>query len=78
MLVMVLLQRHHLRPDSASPFRGHAVLFFVAALAPFGVIVGGEQVIAPLIHAGAPSSLMGRHVFAKAALIDAPARLRLR
>ena len=47
------------------------MLFFVAALAPFGVIVGSEQVIAPLVHAGAPSSLMGRHLFAKAALIDA-------
>ena len=33
--------------------------------------MGGEQVIAPLVHAGAPSSLMGRHVFAKAALIEA-------
>jgi hypothetical protein len=72
MLVMVLLQRHHLRPDSF-PFRGHAVLFFIAAVAPFGAIVGGEQVIAPLIHAGAPSSLMGRHVFAKAALLEASA-----
>jgi hypothetical protein len=71
MLVMVLLQRHHLRADSF-PFRGHAALFFIAAVAPFGAIVGGEQVIAPLIHAGAPSSLMGRHVFAKAALIEAP------
>ena len=64
MLVMVLLQRHHLR---GSP----AWLFFVAALAPFGVMVGSEQAIAPLVHAGAPSSLMGRHLFAKAALIEA-------
>jgi hypothetical protein len=31
-----------------------------------------EQAIAPIIHAGAPSSLLGRHIFAKAALIDAP------
>lgn len=89
MLVMVLLQRHHLGPDSAKAsasatasadktsgsgaehFRLRAVLFFVAALAPFGVIVGTEQVIAPLVHAGGPSSLIGRHVFAKAALIEA-------
>ena len=71
MLAMVLLQRQHLRPDSF-PLRGHAVLFFTAALVPFGVIVSCEQVIAPLIHAGAPSSLMGRHLFAKAALIEAP------
>ncbi len=65
MLVMVLLQRHHLGGSQAA-------LFFVAALAPFGVIVGTEQVIAPLVHAGAPSSLLGRHLFAKAALIEAP------
>ncbi len=65
MLVMVLLQRQRL-PGS------QAALFFVAALVPFGAIVGGEQVIAPLVHAGAPSSLMGRHLFAKAALIEAP------
>ena len=65
MLAMVLLQRQHLRGSQAW-------LFLVAALAPFGVIVGSEQVIAPLVHAGAPSSLMGRHLFAKAALIDAP------
>ena len=64
MLAMVLLQRHQL-PSNAP-------LVFVAALAPFAVIVGSEQVIAPVIHAGAPSSLLGRHVFAKAALIDAP------
>jgi hypothetical protein len=65
MLVMVLLQRHHLRGSQAA-------LFLVAALAPFGVIVGTEQVIAPLVHSGATSSLLGRHLFAKAALIDAP------
>ena len=64
MLVMVLLQRQRLRGPKAA-------LFFIAAVAPFGAIVGGEQVIAPLIHAGAPSSLMGRHLFAKAALIEA-------
>ena len=65
MVVMVLLQRHHLRGSQAA-------LFVIAALAPFGVIMGGEQVIAPLVHSGAPSSLLGRHLFAKAALIDAP------
>jgi hypothetical protein len=65
MLVMVLLQRHPLRGAQAS-------LFFVAALAPFAAIAATEQVMAPIIHAGAPSSLLGRHTFAKAALIDAP------
>jgi hypothetical protein len=65
MLVMVLLQRRHLRGAQAP-------LFFVAALAPFAAVAAVEQVMAPIIHAGAPSSLLGRHVFAKAGLIDAP------
>ncbi|HYE86074.1 MAG TPA: hypothetical protein VEA16_06950 [Vicinamibacterales bacterium] len=65
MLVMVLLERRRLR---GSP----ATLFMVAAVAPFLVIIGAEQVAAPLLHAGRSSSLMGRHMFAKAALIDAP------
>lgn len=65
MLAMVLLHRHHLRGPQAW-------LVFVAALAPFGVIVGSEQVLAPIVHADAPSSLLGRHLFAKAALIEAP------
>ena len=66
MVLMVLFQRHKLR-GSQPP------LFFVAALAPFLVIVGAEQAAAPVVHAGVSSSLMGRHMFAKAALIDAPA-----
>jgi len=65
MLVMVLLERHRLKAPQAG-------LFFVAALAPFFVIVGAEQAIAPILHHGRTSSLMGRHMFAKAALIDAP------
>lgn len=48
------------------------VLFLVAALAPFLVVVATEQVIAPIVHDGNSSSLMGRHLFAKAALIDSP------
>ena len=65
MLVMVLLERRRLK---GSP----AAWFFVAALAPFLAIVGAEQAIAPIMHHGHTSSLMGRHMFAKAALIDAP------
>ena len=82
MLAMVLLQRHHLRsksaPASPSPKSGpfpviaQAPLFFIAALVPFGLIVGSEQALAPLVHANAPSSLLGRHLFAKAALIESP------
>lgn len=66
MLVMVLLERYRLRGSQPA-------LFFVAALAPFFVIIGAEQFAAPLVHAGQSSSLMGRHMFAKAALLDAPA-----
>ncbi len=64
MLLMGLLQRHH--SQAARP-----ALLFVAALAPFPVILGAEQAIAPVVHAGKSSSLMGRHMFAKAALIEA-------
>ncbi len=62
MLVMVMLQRRQLRQLS---------LVVVAALAPFAAIAAAEQTMATLIHSGAPSSLLGRHMFAKAALIDA-------
>ena len=65
MIVMVLLERRRLKGSRPA-------LFFVAALAPFLAIVGAEQAIAPLVHRGPTSSLMGRHLFAKAALIDAP------
>ena len=60
MLVMVLLANARIP------------LFIVAAVAPFAVIVGIERAAAPLIYAGEASSLTGRHLFAKAALIDAP------
>ena len=76
MFVMVLLQRAaSARPADfgGSRPRRFAVSFFVAAIAPFAVIVATEQMLAPIVHAGAPSSLLGRHMFAKAALIDAPA-----
>ena len=65
MLVMVLLERRRLKGPQAA-------LLFMAALAPFLAIVGAEQAIAPIVHDGHTSSLMGRHMFAKAALIDAP------
>jgi hypothetical protein len=76
MLVMVLMQRHRLRGSQAirpgALVQGRPALFFVAALAPFFVIIGIEQATAPVMHGGTSSSLMGRHMFAKAALIDAP------
>lgn len=66
MLVMALLQR--------SPGARYAPLF-LAALAPFAAIAATEQVIAPIIHDGAASSLLGRHMFAKAALIEAASEI---
>jgi len=65
MLIMVLMQRHRLQ-------HSRAALFGVAALAPFLVIIGIEQAAAAIVHKGHASSLTGRHMFAKAALIDAP------
>jgi hypothetical protein len=65
MLAMVLMQRRQLRG-------ARLPLVFVAALAPFFSIFGVEQVAAQIVHNGHPSSLTGRHMFAKAALIDAP------
>lgn len=70
MLFMVLLQRDRLRGRQAA-------LCLVAALAPGAVILGVEQVAASTVHHGRTSSLMGRHMFAKAALIEAaPAPLQ--
>jgi hypothetical protein len=65
MIVMVLMQRQRLRQSQAA-------LLIVAALVPFFVVIGAEQAAAPLVHGGQSSSLLGRHLFAKAALIDAP------
>lgn len=65
MLLMVLLERHRLK-------RSHLALFLAAGVAPFFVVYGIEQAAAPIVHQGQASSLTGRHMFAKAALIDAP------
>ena len=69
MLLMVLMHRPGAR---TARLRITTPLFFVAALAPFAAIAATERVMAPVIYASAPSSLLGRHLFAKAALIDAP------
>lgn len=80
MVFMVLLQRDRLRGSQAvgpvSLAQGKPAFFLVAALAPIGVILGAEQAVAPIVHGGHPSSLMGRHMFAKAALLDAPPAAR--
>jgi hypothetical protein len=64
MVVMVLMQRHRLKGPQLA-------LFLAAGLAPFFFGYGMEQVAASIVHDD-PSSLSGRHMFAKAALIDAP------
>lgn len=58
MLVMVLLAR--------------VPRYFLAAIAPFAVIAGLDHAVTTMIHGGNASSLTGRHLFAKAALIEAP------
>lgn len=65
LLLMVLLQRHRLS-------RSRTTFFAVAAAAPFVCIIATEQFAAGVVHTGQASSLMGRHLFAKAALLDAP------
>jgi hypothetical protein len=77
MLVLVLLAADFAKAStsakaSADRSSSQAVRFFVAAVAPFLMIIGIERALAPMIYAGEPSSLTGRHLFAKAALIDAP------
>ena len=67
MLVMFLMQRR--------PLSGQLRLAFVAMLAPFALILGIDQAAMRAIHGDNASSLMGRHMFAKAALIDASAAL---
>jgi hypothetical protein len=66
MIIMVLLARHRLRGSRRA-------LLFAVAVVPFFLVYGIEQIAAPIVHTGHASSLSGRHLFAKAALIDAPA-----
>ena len=61
---MVLLQRHRLAASRTA-------FFLVAAAAPFICLIAIEQFAAGVVHAGQTSSLMGRHLFAKAALLEA-------
>lgn len=65
LLIMVLLRRDQLKGSRPA-------LFAVTALAPFLFFVATEFAVAPIFHPGGTSSLTGRHLFARAALIDAP------
>lgn len=69
MLAMVLLHRGRLAGSRRA-------LCMVAALAPFAAITAIEQAMIPIVHGPAASSLLSRHLFAKAALIEAPAPAR--
>jgi hypothetical protein len=64
LLVMILWQRRLIS--------GRLILFLAAAVAPFALVLAADQAAARAIHGDHASSLMGRHMFAKAALIDAP------
>ena len=50
---------------------GRRIVLVVAAVAPVIAIAGGERAAARVIHGDRMTSLMGRDLFAKAALIDA-------
>lgn len=65
LLFMVMVHLRQLR-------RSDIAVLAVAAIVPFAAVIGVEQAIAPVMHDGHASSLMGRHMFAKAALIEAP------
>ena len=65
LLLLILQQRHRLD-------RRTAIRYLAAALLVFALIPGAEHFSAPAFHGGYTSSLMGRHLFAKAALIEAP------
>ena len=62
--IVVLMYWHELRAARLK--------VLAAAVMPFVVIYGGERAAARVLHGDRITSLMGRHLFAKAALIDAP------
>jgi hypothetical protein len=65
---MVWLQWHRLS--------GTRLVVFTAAIVPALFLVAGERTAVRAMHRHRPTSLVGRHVFAKAALIEAPAPSR--
>jgi hypothetical protein len=52
---------------------GARLVMLVAVVAPAVLILGGERAAALAIHGDKLTTIMGRHSFSKAALIDAPA-----
>ncbi|MBF0562095.1 MAG: hypothetical protein HQL37_08760 [Alphaproteobacteria bacterium] len=68
LVLMVLMSRRRL-----SSGRVLAVVM-MAAIVPMLILAGGERAYTRIHHGAAATSLAGRHFFAKAALIEAPAR----
>ena len=66
LLAMVFLQWHRLP--------GSRLVMFAAAIVPSLLLQTGERVAVRAMHGDRPTSLVGRYVFAKASLIDAPSR----
>jgi hypothetical protein len=64
LIVMVLMQRRRLG--------GRAITALLAATLPMLMLAGGERIAARAVHGDRLTSLTGRHLFAKAGLIDAP------
>ena len=67
LLLMVLLRRRDISP---SGWRA------LVALSPILLLAGTEYLVTMQMHGDARTSLTGRHLYAKAALIDAPAAPR--
>lgn len=64
LVIMLLLERRRLtRPRAA----------IAATLVPVALLIGGERLAARLVHGDRLASEAGRHLYAKAALLDAPA-----
>jgi hypothetical protein len=66
LVFMVLLQRRRIA--------GRLPLMFTAAALPMLGVLAAESTAARLVHGEDATSLTGRHLFAKAALIDVPER----
>lgn len=64
LVVMVLLQWRRLP--------GRRLVALAAATAPLLAVVAGERIAARALHGEKLTNLMGRHLFAKAGLIEAP------
>ncbi|MBF0560618.1 MAG: hypothetical protein HQL37_01125 [Alphaproteobacteria bacterium] len=68
LVLMVLMNRRH-------RFTGRSLaVVMAAAIVPMLLLVGSERAYTRIHHGAAATSLAGRHFFAKAAMVEAPAR----